>query len=44
MAGIDKVETITCPISLSYNYTAGAATSRFLRALREGRLVGQRCP
>jgi uncharacterized OB-fold protein len=44
MPPIDKVETITCPISLSYNYTAGAATSRFLRALHEGRLVGQRCP
>ncbi len=32
------------PISLVYQYTAGAATSRFLRAIEEGRLVGQRCP
>lgn len=40
----DKIETITTPISLEYGYTAGAASSVFLRALREGRLIGQRCP
>ncbi len=44
MPAIDKVETITCPISLTYNSTAGGATSRFLRALAGGRLVGARCP
>ena len=41
---MDKVETIETPISLVYQYTAGAATSRFLRAIEKGRLVGQRCP
>ncbi len=45
MAGaIDKVETIETPISLAYDYTAGHASSRFLHAIREGRIVGQRCP
>lgn len=40
----DKIETIVTPIDFEYRYTAGAAASVFLRALREGRLVGQRCP
>lgn len=45
MAGaIDVVETIETPISLTYDYTAGHATSQFLNAIREGRIVGQRCP
>jgi len=38
------VTTITTPIALDYRYTAGEASSRFLRAVAEGRLVGQRCP
>jgi uncharacterized OB-fold protein len=38
------VATITTPITLDYRYTAGEASSRFLRAVAEGRLVGQRCP
>ncbi|MEK9649757.1 MAG: Zn-ribbon domain-containing OB-fold protein [Gammaproteobacteria bacterium] len=31
-------------ISLDYTYTAGAATSRFLEAIAEGKLIGQQCP
>ncbi|HKF75644.1 MAG TPA: OB-fold domain-containing protein [Candidatus Dormibacteraeota bacterium] len=38
---VTRIET---PISLDYHYTPGAAASRFLRALAEGRLIGQRCP
>jgi uncharacterized OB-fold protein len=38
------VERIETPIALDYRYTPGLATSRFLRALAQGRLVGQRCP
>ena len=40
----DKVETISTPISLEYVYTAGSASSRFLRAIEQGRLIGLRCP
>lgn len=43
-ARVDKVETITTPISLEYTYTAGSASSRFLRAIEQGRLIGLRCP
>jgi uncharacterized OB-fold protein len=43
----DEAEPITAtetPIYLKYNFTAGEAASRFLSAVKEGRLVGQRCP
>lgn len=32
------------PIHLEYQYTAGAATTRFLNKVKEGKLVGQECP
>ncbi|MFP6654840.1 MAG: Zn-ribbon domain-containing OB-fold protein, partial [Myxococcota bacterium] len=31
-------------ISLDYDYSAGQSASRFLRAIKEGKLLGQRCP
>jgi len=40
----EPVRSIETPISLEYRYTPGQASSRFLRAAAEGRLVGQRCP
>lgn len=38
------VEIIHCPVELDYVYTAGQATTRFLRGVGEGKLLGQRCP
>lgn len=38
------VTTVATPIRLQYHVTAGAAASRFLRGLVEGRFLGQRCP
>lgn len=35
---------MAAPSRLDYSYTAGTAQTRFLRALAEGRLLGQRCP
>jgi hypothetical protein len=32
------------PIYLHYDFTAGHATSRFLVALKDGKLLGQKCP
>lgn len=40
----DPVKIIRTPIRLEYTYTAGIATSRFLRGMAEGRIMGQRCP
>lgn len=42
MSGL--VESIRTPIRLEYTYTAGHASSRFLRGIAEGRILGQRCP
>lgn len=38
------VEIMESPINLSYNFSAGRATSQFLKAIKQGRLVGQRSP
>lgn len=38
------VLSVRTPVHLEYRYTAGRASSRFLRAVAEGRLLGQRCP
>jgi uncharacterized OB-fold protein len=40
----ERVTKIDTPIRLDYRYTAGIASSRFLRAVAEGKLLGQRCP
>jgi len=40
----DLVKVIRTPIRLEYTYSAGKSASRFLRAMKEGRLIGQRCP
>ena len=44
LAGVEPVRSTKTPLHLDYEYTAGLATSKFLRALKEKRLVGQRCP
>ena len=31
------------PIYLQYHFTAGASTTRFLHAAKQGRLIGERC-
>ena len=40
----EPIRGIDVPISLRYEFTAGAALTRFLSCIREGRIVGQRCP
>ena len=40
----EPVKSIVTPVRLEYQYTPGRATTRFLRAIAEKRLVGQRCP
>jgi uncharacterized OB-fold protein len=40
----EPVRSIRTPIALDYRYTPGLAASRFLRAVAEGRLIGERCP
>ena len=40
----EPVLRIRTPIRLDYQFTAGRAPSQFLRGIKEGRIVGQRCP
>ncbi|MGI5128139.1 Zn-ribbon domain-containing OB-fold protein [Pseudonocardia sp. CA-107938] len=42
--GTDPVTMVTTPVHLSYEHTASVQESSYLRALAEGRFVGQRCP
>jgi len=41
---VEPVRSIRTPAALDYQFTAGNATSRFLNAVAQKRLVGQRCP
>ena len=38
----EMVEGFSSPIKLTYNFAAGAATSKFLNDIKKGRIVGQR--
>ncbi|HMC42170.1 MAG TPA: Zn-ribbon domain-containing OB-fold protein [Acidimicrobiales bacterium] len=40
----EPVRSIRTPIHLEYRFMPGRASSRFLRGVQEGRLLGQRCP
>jgi uncharacterized protein len=38
------VTIVETPIRLDYSYTPGVASSRFLRSIERGQIMGQRCP
>jgi uncharacterized OB-fold protein len=40
----EQVTEIVTPIRMEYRYTAGTESSTTLRAIKEGRLIGRRCP
>lgn len=40
----EQITGIVTPIRMAYRYTPGAATSQFLRNIKEGKLRGRRCP
>lgn len=43
-ASQEPLELLRVPVELNYDYTAGRSASRFLRAIAEGKLLGQKCP
>ena len=43
LRGVEPVRSIRTPARLDYTFTAGAATSRFLRGIAERRILGERC-
>lgn len=44
LRGVEPVRSIRTPAKLTYRYTPGRAQSRFLHAMAEGRVIGERCP
>jgi len=44
LEGVEPVRSIRVPASIHYRYTAGEASSKFLREVAKKRLVGQQCP
>ncbi len=43
LADVEPVRSIRTPARLDYRFTAGEATSRFLRGLAQRRILGERC-
>lgn len=41
---LEPITGIDVPVYLHYNFTAGHATARYLTQVKNGKLVGQRCP
>ncbi|MDX6234083.1 MAG: uncharacterized protein QOH68_3165 [Nocardioidaceae bacterium] len=44
LEGIELVRSVRTPARLEYRFTAGAATSRFLRGIAQKKILGERCP
>jgi len=44
LRGVEPVRSIRTPARLEYAFTAGEATSRFLRGIAQRRILGERCP
>ena len=44
LTGVEAVPSVCTPIRLSYTYTPGRALSRYLLAMRDKRILGERCP
>lgn len=42
--GEGPVTSVSTPIRVEYQYTAGLAQSRFLKGIAAGKFLGQRCP
>lgn len=40
----EAIQRVCIPASMTYRYTPGTATTRFLRALERKELLGERCP
>ncbi|MEY2423907.1 MAG: uncharacterized protein QOI95_3974 [Acidimicrobiaceae bacterium] len=44
LQGVEQVKSVRTPAELRYQYTAGAATTRFLRGIEQKKILGERCP
>lgn len=44
LQGVEPVRSVRTPARLEYRYTAGEATTRFLRGIEQRRILGERAP
>ena len=44
LVGVEPVQSIRTPARIEYTYTPGTALSTYLRAMKEKRILGDRCP
>jgi len=44
LQGVELVRSVRTPASLEYTYTAGQATTRFLKGISERKILGERAP
>ncbi|HVX17747.1 MAG TPA: Zn-ribbon domain-containing OB-fold protein [Acidimicrobiales bacterium] len=44
LQGLEPVRSVRTPARLDYQFTAGAASSRFLQGIANKRILGERCP
>jgi uncharacterized protein len=44
LEGVELVRSVRTPARLEYTYTAGVATTRFLKGISEGKILGERAP
>lgn len=44
LEGVELVRSVRTPARLEYTYTAGAATTRFLRGISQRKILGERAP
>lgn len=42
--GVELVRSVRTPARLEFTYTAGLATTRFLKGIAQGKLLGERAP
>lgn len=43
LEGVEPVRAVKTPARLEYNFTAGLATSRFLKGISRKKILGERC-
>ncbi len=44
LEGVELVRSVRTPARMEYTYTAGVATTRFLKGIAQGKILGERAP
>ena len=41
---VEQIQSVRTPIRMEYTYTPGRALSQYLRAMKDKRILGDKCP